>query len=259
MIGFWCPSSLTLTLAIWRTEKIARKRKAAARESGVAVTGALSPHAPYTVLPELFERLVALAVEHRAPLCLHLAETQAELELLRDGTGELRDMLDRFGVWRADLHPRGRRPLDFLQQMAGLDHALIAHGNYLDADERAFLAQQPNIATVYCPRTHHFFGHSAHPWLELLAAGASVALGTDGRSSNPDYSLWSEVRWLDELTHGTQRPLLLELATIRGARALGLAESFGDLAIGKFADLCVIELPESAGSDPWSALFATRD
>lgn len=240
---------------------IARKHLAdcaAAREAGVAVTGALSPHAPYTVLPELFEQLVALAAEHQAPLCLHLAETQEELELLRDGTGELRDMLDRFGVWRADLHPRGRRPLDFLQQMSGLDHALIAHGNYLDANEIAFLAQQPNIATVYCPRTHRFFGHSTHPWLELLAGGASVALGTDGRSSNPDYSLWSEVQWLDELTHGTRRPLLLELATIRGARALGLDETVGDLTLGKSADLCVIELPDEAGSDAWRVLFGAR-
>lgn len=228
---------------------------AAARASGVAVTGALSPHAPYTVLPELFEQLVALAAQHRAPLCLHLAETRAELELMRDGTGELRDMLDRFGVWRADLHPRGRRPLDFLQQMSGLDHALIAHGNYLAAEERAFLVRQPNIATVYCPRTHRFFGHAAHPWLDLIAGGASVALGTDGRSSNPDYSLWSEVRCLDELTHGSQRPMLLELATIRGARALGLDETTGDLTLGKSADLCVIELPDEAGSDPWPALF----
>ncbi len=231
---------------------------AAAREAGVAVTGALSPHAPYTVLPELFEQLVALAAEHRTPLCLHLAETQAELELLRDGTGELRDMLDRIGLWRADLHPPGRRPLDFLQQMAVLDHALIAHGNYLDADERAFLARHPNIATVYCPRTHRFFGHSAHPWRELLAGGASVVLGTDGRSSNPDYTLWSEVLWLDELTQGTQRPLLLGLATIRGARALGLDETAGDLTIGKSADLCVIELTDAANGDPWAALFASR-
>lgn len=223
--------------------------------TGFPVIGGLSPHAPYTVLPELFSGLIELAATEHAPLAVHLAETRAELEYLHDGTGEFRGMLERLGLWRDDLHLTGRRPVDWLRQLARLPHALAVHGNYLDPEEIEFLAKNPNVAVVYCPRTHHFFGHTPHPWRELLARGASVAIGTDGRSSNPDYSLWSELRLLDEISSGDMRPTLLELGTIRGARALGIDEWSGELAIGKAATFCLVPLPERGGTDGWSLLF----
>ncbi len=219
------------------------------------VIGALSPHAPYSVLPELFESLIQLAADEQVPLCTHLAETRAELELLKHGTGALRDMLSRIGLWREGLHPTGRRPLDFLKSLARLEHSLIAHGNYLDQEECSFLAEHPQISVIYCPRTHHYFGHAPHPWRELLVSGASVALGTDGRSSNPDYSLWNEVLWLDRMTAGRERPLLLELATLRGARTLGLGVGTGSLEVGKRADTYFIPLTPGAESDPFRSLF----
>lgn len=234
---------------------LAREHLTRCRTTSGRMIGALSPHAPYTVLPELFDSLIQLAADERVPLCTHLAETRAELEFLMHGTGALRDMLSRIELWRDGLHPTGRRPLDFLKSLARLEHSLIAHGNYLDQDECRFLAEHPQISVIYCPRTHHYFGHAPHPWRELLASGASVALGTDGRSSNPDYSLWNEVLWLDRLTAGRERPLLLELATIRGAQALGLATETGSLSAGKAADLCVVPLTPGAESDPFMSLY----
>ena len=130
---------------------------------GAAVRG-LSPHAPYSVHPALFERVVALAAERRAPLAIHLAETQVELQLLREGRGELVELLSDLGVWRDGIIPRGTRPLDSLRSMAGLDRVVIAHGNYLDDEEIDFVAGRRNFAVAYCPRTHAFFGHAEHPW-----------------------------------------------------------------------------------------------
>ena len=101
---------------------------------------AISPHAPYSVSPELFHRSVGLARQENIPLCIHLAETQAELHLLRDGMGELFEMLSAFGVWQNGVIPRGTRPLDYLQPLAELEHASIAHGNYLTDEEIASLA-----------------------------------------------------------------------------------------------------------------------
>jgi cytosine/adenosine deaminase-related metal-dependent hydrolase len=231
--------------------QLARHHIAVCRDSGVQP--ALSPHASFSVSPELFRSLVQLAAEKVVPLCIHLAETKAELELLESGTGELVEMLKRFGIWNSDLIARGTRPLDFLKQLADLPAASIAHGNYLSDEEGHFLARHPNITTIYCPRTHRFFGHGAHPWQRLLAAGASIALGTDGRSSNPDYSLWAEIQFLDRETHGSARPELLQMATLNGAEALGLGE-FGTLEAGHQTMPSLVPFGENRTTDPWSAL-----
>lgn len=209
---------------------------------------ALSPHAPYSVSFDLFLQSVDLAGRERIPLCIHLAETPAELELLRGGTGELVQMLSEFGLWHDGLMARGRRPMDYLEPLASLDNALIAHGNCLADDEIAWLGRHPNVATVYCPRTHAFFGHQDHPWKKLIAAGATVCLGTDGRSSSPDYSLWSDLEFLTCRSAGLPETGLLELATLAGARALGVDSHYGSLTAGKRADFCVVDLTDSAAA-----------
>jgi cytosine/adenosine deaminase-related metal-dependent hydrolase len=219
---------------------------------------AISPHAPYSVCPELFHSLVELARAENVPLCIHLAETQAELELLESGTGEFYAMLTRFDLWREGTIPKRTRPMDYLQPLSGLTSALIAHGNYLADDEIDFLAAHRNIATVLCPRTHAFFGHRNHPWERLLDAGASVCIGTDGRSSNPDYSLWSELQFLAGQSDAARAPQILEAGTRQGARALGQENETGTITAGKCADLTVISLEGSEATDPWAALFASN-
>lgn len=216
----------------------------------------LSPHAPYSVSPRLYRSLIEVAKEKDRPLCIHLAETRAELELLDSGTGELVEMLTRFGIWRDDIIPRGSKPLDYLKPLANLNAASIVHGNYLSDEEIEFLGRHPNITTVFCPRTHRFFGHTNHPWQRLLAAGASVALGTDGRSSNPDYSLWAEVLFLDGETDGHARPELLKMATVHGTAAIFRSPPVrkSDEAPG----ICLgslIQLGDASSDDPWDALF----
>ena len=215
---------------------------------GLTLRPALSPHAPYSVGPELYHQLVELARRESVPLCIHLAETPAELELLDRGTGEFVEMLSTFGIWQPGLIPRGSRPMDYLEPLATLDHALIAHGNYLSDDEIAWLGRHSNVATVYCPRTHAFFGHGEHPWQKLLAARATVCLGTDGRSSNPDYSLWLELQFLASQPGRISHHPLLELATLSGAGALGGGAAWGSLAPGKAASFVLYDLttPEAS-------------
>jgi cytosine/adenosine deaminase-related metal-dependent hydrolase len=232
--------------------QLAKEHIVACRNAGVLP--AVSPHASFSVSPELFDSLVELAKSERVPLCVHLAETKVELQLLESGTGELVEMLNRFGIWRSDLISRGTRPLDYLKSLADLPAASIAHGNYLSGEEITFLSGHSNITTIFCPRTHRFFGHEAHPWQRLFEAGASVALGTDGRCSNPDYSLWAELQFLDGETNGTARPELLRMATQAGATALDLAE-FGTLERGQRVDPVLIPFHEDSTTDLWTALF----
>lgn len=221
------------------------------------VTYGLSPHAPYSVAPELLRRSVELAKRFAAPVAMHLAETRSELEFLAHGRGEFVEMLKSFGAWPESGLPLGRRPLDILQTLADAPRALVVHGNYLADDEIDFIAARPRMSVVYCPRTHEFFGHEPHPWRKLLAKGANVALGTDGRGSNPDLSLWNELVFLRERFPDVAPCTLLELGTLAGARTLGCEHDCGTITPGKRADLVVVNLgPATAHHDPLEELFA---
>ena len=217
------------------------------------VTYGLSPHAPYSVAPELLRRTVDLAKQFNVSLAMHLAETRDELEFLADGCGPFVELLQSFGAWPEEGLPTGRRPLDILRILADSPRALIVHGNYLADDEIEFLAARPQMTVVYCPRTHEFFGHEPHPWRQLLAKGATVALGTDGRGSNPDLSLWNELVFLRERFPDVAPSRLLELGTRAGARALGREDDCGTITPGKRADLVAVSL--SAGGDPLEVLL----
>jgi aminodeoxyfutalosine deaminase len=222
--------------------------------AGEGVRG-LSPHAPYSVHPKLFERVVALAAERRAPLAMHLAETPAELQLLREGQGELVDLLSDLGAWRSGIVPPGTRPLDYLRPLAALERVVIAHGNYFDDEEIDFVAAHRNLAVAYCPRTHAYFGHAEHPWRKLIARGGLVAIGTDGRCSNPDLSVWNELLFLAGRFPQFDPAILLRMGTLNGARALGLETRLGTLEKGKAARAAIVRLGDVASDDPYGELF----
>ncbi len=216
----------------------------------------LSPHAPYSVHPQVLDHAISQTAPHRGrTLAIHLAETAAERELLETGGGEFREFLERMGVWQPGLF--GNRPyLDLLESLGDLPRGLIVHGNDLRDKELMRLAQFPHLTTVYCPRTHAAFGHPPHPWLTLLSLGGTVAIGTDSRASNPDLSLWNELQFLAERFPGVPHHTLLKLGTWAGATALGLRSECGSLTPGKRADLAVIELRDPAFRDPNFDLFA---
>lgn len=209
----------------------------------------LSPHAPYSVHPDLFRVAIQQATQHSLPLAVHLAETEAEVELLRKGSGEFREFLMSLGLWREGLFG-GRTCRNWLEQLAELPRALIVHGNYLTRDEMGYLAGNPQLTLVYCPRTHAQFQHPTHPWKSCLELGGSVALGTDSRASNPDLSLWKELQFLAEHHPDVPHHNLLKLGTANGARALGSAREAGTLTAGKRADLAIISLETSGFENP---------
>lgn len=228
-----------LKLDQWQSALESARRHLEVPHSSNWVRG-LSPHAPYSVHSRLYEQLIDLAIAAGAPVAVHLAETQEELELLRHGRGPLVAQLKQFGAWEEGLIPLGSRVLDYLIPLVQVDRGLVIHGNYLTDEEIEFLARQPNLSVVYCPRTHAAFGHSPHPWLRLIDAGVRVALGTDSRASNPDLSLWSEVRFLKQHFPDIHAELLIRLATLNGAEALGCESNVGSLTEGKLANLLVL-------------------
>jgi cytosine/adenosine deaminase-related metal-dependent hydrolase len=222
-----------------------KKLRRCARRAELGV----SPHAPYTVSPELLRRFISFAKQRVLPVAIHLAESQEELDFLANGTGPFQELLEERSMWDPEAVPRGSRPMDYLRMMAEAPRALVIHGNYLDAEERAFLAANAErMSLVYCPRTHAYFGHPRYPLPELLKAGVRVALGTDSRASNPDLDLLAEMRFVAQTFPEIAPQAVLRLGTLAGAEALRRAAEVGSITLGKFADLVAVPLDGVQGS-----------
>lgn len=210
----------------------------------------LSPHAPYTVGTWLLGQAVTYARQCALPLAMHLGETRAEWELLEQHQGEFRPFLESLGVWTEDaLAPRVTWLLETLGQH---QPSLLAHGNYFTPRDLPAIGS----SVVYCPRTHAYFGHPPHPFRAFLQAGINVALGTDSLASNPDLSLWEELRFLAQRYPDVPGETLLRMGTLHGAKALGFATECGSLEVGKAADFIVVALPKATGADPYRLLWA---
>ncbi len=207
------------------------------------LTQGVSPHAPYSVSPDLYRGAAELAHSKAMPLATHLAETNAEIQLLDSGTGEYRDFLTRLGVLPEDWKPPGLAPVPYLESLSVLDHSpLLIHCNYLDAESIARILSR-RCSVVYCPRSHAFFGHQAHPVRELLNAGVNVALGTDSLASNDSLSMLDEIRYLYRTRKDLKSDEILRMATLNGAAALRFGGVLGRLRRGFWADMTVLELP----------------
>jgi aminodeoxyfutalosine deaminase len=210
----------------------------------------ISPHAPYTIHPQLLTKLCQLSSESRMAVAMHLAESREELTLLASQQGPLVEFLTGLQAWRPDGLAWKSRPLDYLKTLATAHRALVIHGNYLAADEIAFLgAHQDCMSVVYCPRTHAYFGHEPYPLAQMLNAGVRVAVGTDSRASNPDLRLFEELRHIARHHPGIPPDAILRMGTLSGAVALDLADFYGSITPGKQAALIAIRL-----TDPKSPL-----
>lgn len=208
----------------------------------------VSPHAPYSASIELLN----LAAQSRLPLSMHLGETKEELELLNDHAGPFVEFLQGLNAWEPD-----RLADSFWEVHCATQQALrplYAHCNYLEY-VNTHTRTPPNGAIVYCPRTHAAFGHSEHPFRNFMQGGLRVVLGTDSLASNPDLNLLAEARFVASRYPGFDGALLLEMATLRGAEALGFDNVTGSLAPCKSADFAVVALPDRDESDPHELLF----
>lgn len=216
----------------------------------------LSPHAPYSVRFEFFQRVCRLSAESGVPLAMHLAESAEELELLASHSGPFLELLTDLGAWDSGAIPRGVRPLDYLQELSGAARALVIHGNFLTETELMCLAEhRERMSLVYCPRTHAYFDHPRYSLPTALALGVNVALGTDSRASSPDLNLLAEMRHVAQAFPEISPAEVLRMGTLNGARALGVAKDYGSLAPGKRAAWCVVPLPDRSAGDPHELLF----
>ena len=203
------------------------------------------PHAPYTVSDENLEKVRVIAEELDAAIHMHVHETAFEVQQAVDKTGE--------------------RPLARLGRLGLLGPRFQAvHMTQISEDDLALLVES-NTSVIHCPESNLKLASGFCPVEPLWQAGVNVAIGTDGAASNNDLDLLGETRtaaMLAKAVAGSATALdahrALRMATLNGARAMGLDSEIGSLEVGKAADIVAFDLSGLAQQpiyDPVSTLI----
>ena len=198
------------------------------RQSELCTT-AFAPHAPYTVSDEPLQKIKTLADELELPIHIHLHETLHEVEQAQSNSGQ--------------------RPLQRLQKLGLINPSLIAVHMTQLTDEEISLFAESGAHIVHCPESNLKLASGFCQVAKCLNAGINVAIGTDGAASNNDLDMFGEMRsaaLLGKAVAGDASAIpamtALRMATINGAKALGLDNCCGSLSIGKAADIIAIDL-----------------
>ncbi len=204
-----------------------------ATRSLARVTTTFAPHAPYSVADGTLERIRRLADELDVPVHMHVHETLAEV--------------------RQSVAESGERPLARLERLGLVTPSLMAvHATQLEDAEIDLLARE-RASVVHCPRSNLKLASGGCRVADMLDAGINVALGTDGAASNNRLDMFAELQLAALLgkhvagdASAVSASQALQLATINGARALGLEEELGSIEPGKSADLICVNLDTPA-------------
>jgi 5-methylthioadenosine/S-adenosylhomocysteine deaminase len=213
------------------------------------ITPAVAPHAMYTLDGPTLTAARALSMRYGVPTLIHVAETRDEATTARERGSD--------------------SPVDYLEHLGFLGPGvLIAHGVWVTDQEIATLKTR-GVGVSHNPESNMKLASGAAPVPGYLKAGVSLGLGTDGAASNNDLDMFEAMR-MASLMHKlvTQDPravsakTALEMATMGGARALGMQQQIGSLEVGKRADLIVVNMSTARQTpmyDPISHLvYVTR-
>jgi 5-methylthioadenosine/S-adenosylhomocysteine deaminase len=225
--------------------KISRLRE---RETSLVKCG-VSPHAPYTVCGQQLEMIAQFALDENLPLMMHAAETLLEVSLLREGRGAFADGLKSRGI---DWQTPAVSPIQYLKQHNILaTQPLLAHCIHVDAADIETLGEtQTRVA--HCPKSNSKLGHGVAPLLKFVERGITVGFGSDSVASNNVCDLLEEGRYALLLARSGEAESsaacslsahdVLQIATQRGARALGWQDQVGELKAGLQADFAIVSL-----------------
>ena len=222
----------------------------------------ISPHAPYSVSPELFEFATEFALEENLPVTIHAAESKNEDDFIRRGAGFFAEFYrSRNLVWRVP----GVSPIKYLHTLGALRSSpLLAHCVRV-SDEDIELMSEIGARAAHCPKSNAKFAHGIAPLAKFSEKNLAIGLGTDSVASNNVGDILEEARFAALLHRANgyfvEADEILRLATLGGAEALGLEREIGSLETGKQADLIVVKFdnlpPEPIYSPVSAVVFAS--
>ncbi len=193
------------------------------------VSFCLAPHAPYSTSDRTLDKVATYAAQLDLPVHIHIHETRDEIH----------DSVEKYGV----------RPLERLQGLGLLGPGFIGvHAVHLLNEEIDLLATH-GCHIAHCPTSNLKLASGVAPKVAILSKGINVGIGTDGPASNNRLDMWGEMRLAALLAKGISGRAevipsahALSLATLCGARALGLEDRIGSLVVGKQADVVAVDL-----------------
>jgi aminodeoxyfutalosine deaminase len=200
----------------------------------------LSPHAPYTASPSLYELTRFCCEKYAMPWTTHLAETEEEFEMFLRASGPLYAFLKDLGRSMHDVG--GITPVArLLGDQAVPKSGILTHMNCLaDSDYRLLASRAKDVTVVHCPKCHEYFGREPFELDRFRSLGISVCLGTDSLASNTSLNLFEEMRLLRRNFPHVSSQEIVDMVTRRPARAIGMAGQLGEIAPGALADLIMV-------------------
>jgi cytosine/adenosine deaminase-related metal-dependent hydrolase len=207
----------------------------------------LSPHAPYTASLKLTRLAAEIASRHKMLLSTHLAESDEEMEMFRDGRGRLFDLLLSLGRPMDDCGA-GKTPLALMLERGVInDQWIVVHLNELSEEDFARLENGPRFHIAHCPRSSRYFQHRPFAMRELRDLRFNICLGTDSLASNFSLSLFAEMQAVRDAHRWLEPKRILEMATINSARALHEEDALGKIRVGFQADLIALPIEHRRG------------
>ncbi|MDP9425631.1 MAG: amidohydrolase family protein [Actinomycetota bacterium] len=195
----------------------------------------VSVHSPYTVDPVSAGLAAVRSRKEGGRLAIHLSESPEEVEFILEGTGGLAEIFES-----ADWRGRGISPVQYFEETGVLgSNVIAAHLATSVSKNDLDILKSTNTAAAHCPRSNEYLKCEVSPLPAMLERGIRVGMGTDGLWSSPSLNLFEETLFAIRL-HGMDGALGLELATLGGARALGIEDEAGSIEVGKYADLAVV-------------------
>lgn len=192
----------------------------------------LAAHAPYTTSAPLLKQIKQWGTARGKVISVHAAESEEEIHFLHSGLGPLRDLLEERGhepdKWE---HP-GCGAVTYLNRLGFLDPLTLCVHVVQVSREEVNLLQSSGAGVCLCPRSNLFIGHGLPPVQDFLHAQISCSLGTDSLASNTDLNLFEEMSVLMDKC-SVSPEVVLAMATLNGARNLGMASYYGSLEKGK--------------------------
>jgi len=214
------------------------RARAVAEDLAPEVQIRLAAHAPHSVSAPLLRAMV----RGGGPAAIHLAESTAEAAFLAEGVGEWAGFLERRGLGHVAFSPPRQSPVGYLDGLGALHPGLVAaHCVQVDEADLQTLASR-GVAVAVCPRSNRRLGVGLPPVPAMLAAGVALALGTDSLASVNSLDLMEDVALLHAEFPSVPADRLVRMATLGGARALGLSD-LGSIEPGKRAALAFAASP----------------